>query len=249
MSKNVTITICIVFIVIVGVFFIFSSSSCNRDISYSNKHSLTHLILTTPDGVESDWQELRSVFRKRIDMYGDMRVFQIDHDRNTATVEITGATNPDQMASLLIAPLKIFIKPAEGDAQIATHDEVPEVYSIVFEDESLGLYVSLNDEATTRLKSTTREATPDNSVTINMSIDGRHFSEIRIEAALPEGSLVFPAPESMSPEETDLLSFMLANPLPFDVGAFESSYFMPPKGSKSAPIRFYDVVKEDFLSE
>ncbi len=251
MTKNTKIAISAVAVIIaiIVIFLVFSSSGCNRQMPNTNRYSLTHLILTAPEGDDTDWQEMKKVFRKRIDIYGDMRVFQIDEKNNTAIVEITGAKDPDQLSSLLIAPLRLFIKPANSDAQIATYNEITEVYSIVFEDESLGLYIGLNDDATTRLKAQTKDASPDNPIKINMSIDGRHFSDITIKAALPEGTLVFPAPENMEADETDMLSFMLANPLPFDIGVYERSYFVPPKSSGKAPIKFYDVLLEDFLSD
>ncbi len=246
MSKNVVITICIVFLLIVGVFFFFSSSSCKRESETTNIYSFTHLTLTVPpEATDFDWSELKDVYEARIYDFADMRIFQVQEGGRKAIVEITGAHDPDMIASLLITPLNIVIKEKGADSPIAESEEIEAVRSIYFDDqmESLGLYVGLSSEAGTKLSAYTANATPDNPLTLTMFVDGKEFSEMVIPIPIQDNALQFEIPEGIDDYTTDLLSFMFSKKLPFTVGlVMEQSYLIPPKGTTPAELQIKDVI-------
>jgi len=246
MSKNLVITLGIIFIFVIGIFFFFSSGSCQRRSGDGNQLSFTHMTLVTPPEAENvDWIKLEDIFRKRLYDLAEMRIFQISKDGSEVIVEITGANDPNITASLLITPLHVVIKAQSSEDSMLTSKDIEGIRSIFFDDElqTLGLYVRGIEDVASRLTEATSTATPENPITFDLIIDGKVFGTTDIMSPIQDNSLQFETPKDIDGPTVDMLSFMLSEELPFQIGVVvERSWFIPPRGKTETPIAFQDVI-------
>lgn len=228
---------------VVLLFVGFSAIKCEKS-TPKNYVSQLHMVVAPAQKQENtQWDKLKSILKDRCGSLAEFRVFQ-SFDAGYAVFEVSGAKDPNMIASMLLMKGDAQILTAAGD-KIASGDDI-QMAGIMMSQSSSGkpvFGIQISDAAVERLDYFIKKLKPGQSILADLFVDSVKTIHAEILPNSQNNMIVFSTPESMDMMLLDYLGQAITYKLPYDLAVNRNnSYLIPPQSEKAALIDFQDIL-------
>lgn len=234
----------VIFLGAVVLFFVgFSVIKCEKS-TPKNFVSQLHMLVAPAQKQENpQWDKLKSILKDRCGSLAEFRIFQ-SHDEGYAVFEVSGAKDPNMIASMLLMKGDTQILTTAGD-KIASGDDILMAGIMMSQSNSsqATFGIQISDTAVQRLEYFIKKLKPGQSVKVDLFVDSVKTIRAEILPNSQNNMIVFKTPEKMDMILLDYLGQAITYRLPYELAVDRSnSYLIPPQTDKAALIDFQDIL-------
>lgn len=247
--KKLGIAALVVFVAIVLVFSLFTFVKCEKETA-KNYLSQLHMIIGPIEEKNPDWNSIKSAIKNRCGRLCEFRFFEVYDDK--AVLEVTGARDPNMMASMLI--MKGDAKLLDGNGQKIATDKEVQIAGLMSPQnqttDSAIFGVQIDQTASERLKARISGLKDGQKLTVSLYVDDVKVLTTQIGKSDQQDLIVFKAEKETEAQLLDYLGQAITYKLPYTIGVDKyGSFFIPPLSEKSALIDFQDILGKIVINE
>ena len=248
--KKLGIAALVIFIAIVLVFSLFTFVRCDKK-TVKNYLSQLHMIIAPIEEKNPDWSSIKSAIKNRCGRLCEFRFFEV-YDNKYAVLEVTGARDPNMMASMLT--MKGEAKLLDGNGQkIATDKEVQIAGLMTPQNQTTDsaiFGVQIDQTASERLNARITGLKEGQKLTVSLYVDDVKVLTTKMGKSDQQDVIIFKADKETEAQLLDYLGQAISFKLPYTMGVDkDSSFFVPPQSENAALIDFQDILGKIVINE